>query len=134
VDNPQISPAGIFSAQIDLVGLDPNRTLEVEIAGPKANFLQHELATELGGIAGLEVHPVGRRAVDISQLVYLAGASGGIIQGIDVLWRWYSTKRQKGDVLNLTIRTTRGGELRLTATSLKEARRLLDDLQSILKE
>ncbi len=76
----------LFSGPVELMhDLNPDQLVEVEIQGERSTALQRELAEELEGIAGLETKLYSRKALDIPQIIYLAGATGGIIQGIDIV-------------------------------------------------
>jgi len=66
--------------------------------------------------------------------IALGGSIGGIVQGIDVLWKWLNVRRSihkdVGDIKDtrdVVIRLrTKQGDLVLTADSLPDARRLIE--------
>jgi len=126
-----MSEEGVFAGPVSWMGLDPENTVEIEISGPAATHLAAELDAELRQVDGLEVCQYIRKAFDIPQLVYFAGAVGGILQGLDILYHWYVTKHTKGEGVTIVIRTKRSGEIELDP---KEARRLFRQLKDLLNK
>jgi hypothetical protein len=125
-----------FSIPIEWLGgmdLEPDETLEIEVAGSNSAGNHHELATELSRVPDVEMVLYERKAFDIPQLIYLAGAVGGMLQGIDVAARWLSAKREKQRDVRLTIRTTQG-KVELDADDLGAARDLASKLREATKK
>lgn len=124
---------GPFSVPLELLHLHPDETLEVEVAGPTATWDQLELGRELKAIPALEATLVERKAIDIPQLIYLAGAAGGVLQGIDVIARWLKAKRDSKHAVRITITTTKG-TVELDAANIAAARDLASKLKDATKK
>ena len=122
----------LFAGPVERMGLDPETAVEIEVSGPQVARLQHELAGELRQVEGLQVEEYVRKAFDIPQLVYLAGAVGGVIQGLEVLRKWWRTKEQSGEKVTIVIRSRRIGEVYVSADQAEEAHRVLVDLIRLL--
>lgn len=124
----------VFAGLVPEMELDPEKVIEVEVSGAGAGGLVSELAQELHPIGELKVVEYHRLAADISQFIYLSGSAASIVQALAVLGGWYWSKRDKGSAISITLRSKRGGTVRLQAKTLAEARRLLRKLEDSLKD
>jgi hypothetical protein len=130
-DHP--APAS-FTAPIRWMGLDEETAVEIGIRGPQAGRALRELLPQLDGVSDLEVHQYGHKGADFGAAIVLVGSVGGIIQGVDITWRWYSAWRQARGAtaedadVSITVRSKRGGVINLSAASIPEARRLVERL------
>ncbi|MDP8921701.1 MAG: hypothetical protein M3O34_02360 [Chloroflexota bacterium] len=121
-----------FTAPVERMGLDADTIVEVGIAsGTESVRDQSELERELQAIEGLETRQYARKGGGFEQLVFLAGASASIVPALDVVWRWYRARRysQGRNRVEVTLRSRRSGELRLSAHDEAEARALVQKLQ-----
>ncbi len=122
-----------FSIPLDWVGMADDEALEIELrSDDQTVHLQHELAQELRQLPELKVEEFVRKAIDIPQLIYIAGAAGGIAQGIDVICRWYRVKRESDKNIHITIRTAEG-QADLSTDSLEDAKELAKKLTRVTK-
>jgi hypothetical protein len=124
----RVGSADMTNPTGDVPGVGRAFELEVHGIGLADRAEWDDLYAELDEIEGVDAYVLLQESIDATPaVIYLTIEGAKVILALDTLWKWHQAM-SKQPTFDLLIRTKKGAEVRLKASDMREARRLIDCL------